>query len=103
MGRLRLSSTRKTESAWDVALKILRYLAENPHAADTTEGIIEWWLLDRMIVEQEDIVESALHLLVERNLIVAEQAADARYYYHLNAKQIQEIRKLIGEAEAERP
>jgi Fe2+ or Zn2+ uptake regulation protein len=85
-----------------MALKILRYLAENPNAADTAEGILQWWLLDRAIVEEEAAMRRALDRLVERNLIVAVEAADARHHYRLNAEQIEETRKLIDEAEKPR-
>jgi Fe2+ or Zn2+ uptake regulation protein len=91
-------SGREVDATWEMALKILRYLAENPNAADTAEGILHWWLLDRAIVEEEAAMRRALDCLVERNLIVAIQAIDARRHYRLNAEQIEETRKLIGEA-----
>lgn len=80
-----------------MALKILRYLDENPNAADTAEGILQWWILDRTIIEQEEIVIHALDKLVESNLIVAIETADARQHYHLNTEQIEKTRKLIHE------
>jgi len=81
-----------------IALRILRYLAENPNAADTAEGILQWWLLERAIIEEEEVLGRALNCLVDRDLIVAVQTADARRHYHLNAQQTDEIRKLINEA-----
>lgn len=83
-------------------MKILNYLAEHPNAADTVEGIVHWWLLDRAIVEEEERVGQALDLLVQKGLLVSVQAADARRHYRLNARQVGEIKKLIREGEAAR-
>lgn len=88
----------EADATWEMSLKILRYLAENPNAADTAEGILQWWLLDRAIVDEEEAMRRALDRLVERNLIVAVQAADSRRHYRLNSEQLEETRKLISEA-----
>ena len=98
MEQLGQSGRRKGDATWKMALKILRYLTENPNAADTAEGILQWWLLDRAIVEEEEAMRRALDRLVEQNLIVVVQAADARRHYRLNTEQIEETRKLICEA-----
>ena len=82
----------------EIAKRVLRYLNENPQASDTFEGILHWWLLDRIIVEEEEIVREALAQLVERNLILVAQTADARLHYRLNTEQIEEVRKLLHEA-----
>lgn len=81
-----------------IALKILRYLDENPNAGDTADGILQWWLFERTIVEEQEALDRALDCLVDRNLIVAVQTLDARRHYHLNAQQTEEIRRLISEA-----
>jgi hypothetical protein len=86
------------DSTWEVALKILRYLAENPNAADTADGVLEWWVLKQSIFEEEEVVERALDRLVEHNLIHSVQLADARKHYHLNADRIEESKRLIKEA-----
>lgn len=90
--------SRTADSIWEIALRVLRYLDENPQASDTLEGILHWWLLDRIIVEEEEAVKQALTQLVERNLIIAAQTTDARLHYRLNAEQIEEARKLLHEA-----
>jgi len=71
----------KQEKTWDVALKILRYLQEHPRAADTANGILEWWLLKQSISEQQNLVEQALKMLVEKNLILSTTAIDGRKHY----------------------
>lgn len=99
MKRRDLSKEDQGDATWEVALKILHYLVENPQAADTVEGILQWWLLERTIIEEQEAVESALDRLVELNLIIEMQAADGRRHYHLNAEQIEMAQKLIREAE----
>ncbi|HET9532394.1 MAG TPA: hypothetical protein VFQ92_18700 [Blastocatellia bacterium] len=89
------SGTQETDSTWETALRILRYLAEHPNAADTAEGILHWWLLERAIIEEEETVERALDRLVEKGLIVSVETADARRHYRLNRVKIEETKKLI--------
>ncbi len=87
------------DATWKVALKILRYLNENPQAADTANGILEWWLFKQSIREAQIVVEQALHLLEEQSLILCVQSADGHKHYCLNAGRITESRRLISEAE----
>jgi hypothetical protein len=98
----RSQGKQERNAIWEMALKILRYLDENPNAADTVEGILQWWLLDRAIIEEEKAVSQALDSLVKSNLIVAVQTADARQHYRLNTQQIKKARKLVREALRER-
>lgn len=101
MKRRNVGGGRERYSTWDVALKILRYLEQNPNAADTVEGILEWWLPQQSMSEEEKLVERALERLVEQGLILAVQPADARKHYRLNTNRLEESRRLIREAENE--
>lgn len=92
-GQQERNATRK------VAVKILRYLAEHPNAADTADGILEWWLFRQSIFDEERVVEQALDSLVEQKLVFKVEAADTRKHYHLNAERIEESRTLIREAQ----
>lgn len=87
------------EKTWEVALKILRYLKDNPRAADTASGILEWWLLKQAITEEQNVVERALKVLVDENLILFTTAIDGRKHYRLNADQVKESSRLIGETD----
>ena len=78
------SGNQAEQETWEVALKILRYLQEHPRAADTANGILEWWLLKQSISEEQSIVEQALKMLVEKNLILSTTAIDGRKHYCLN-------------------
>ena len=80
-------------------MKILRYLDQNPNAADTVEGILEWWLPNQSIYEEEKVVKRTLDEVVKQNLILATPSSDARRHYRLNTERIQEIRRMIKESD----
>ena len=80
---------------WTVAIQILRYLNEHPDAADTANGILEWWLLKQSISEAEDVVKQALDMLVDHNLINFVTSADGRKHYYFNVDQTTAVQKLI--------
>lgn len=42
----------------------MNYLAENPHASDTLEGIAEWWIMRQQVRVEIDTLENALHQLI---------------------------------------
>jgi hypothetical protein len=91
------SDQREPEPTSEVSLKILRYLEQNPNAADTLDGILEWWLPRQSIYEQEKTVQLALDSLVERKLLLTKQSTDMRKHYRLNTDCIQEIRRIISD------
>src|SRR6267142_2113046 len=94
-----LTDQRESDSSSEVSLKILRYLEQNPNAADTVEGILEWWIPQQSICEEEKVVEQALDKLVHRDLLLTTRSPDARKHYCLNTERLEEIRRIIGEAE----
>lgn len=51
-----------------VAERVLAHLAECPNAADTAEGIREWWLTPQRAVDLHT-VEAALKWLVREGLV----------------------------------
>lgn len=61
--------------------RLMAYWLERPHAADTLEGICQWWFPGTPI--PEPAVEQALIWLIERGVVVMRRAADARVRYHL--------------------
>jgi hypothetical protein len=99
MKRREPGGRRQRDSTSEVALKILRYLDQNPHAADTLEGILEWWLPKQAIYEEEKVVKRALDEMVKRNLILTTRSSDARKHYRLNSGCIRDIRRMIREAD----
>ena len=85
----------RTEES-ETARELLEYLAENPDAADTLEGIVEWWLLDRSIDRGIAKVKEVLEQMAARGLIVERKGSDARTRYQLNDERRREIAALLG-------
>jgi hypothetical protein len=75
--------------------QILEYLAENPSAGDTADGIVQWWLIERQLIEARRAVESALQLLVERDWVTTTTARDSRLHYRLNQHKTREIHQFL--------
>jgi predicted transcriptional regulator len=78
-----------------IAYEILAYLAKNPDAQDTIDGIVEWWLLAQHIERHVARVRSALTELVERGLILERTSTDSRTYYCLNRSREREIAEIL--------
>jgi hypothetical protein len=94
----RRHSRNQSDPTSEISLKILRYLDQNPNAADTLDGILEWWLPKQSLYEQEKIGQRALNSLVEQRLLLIQQSTDARKHYRLNVDRIQEIRRVLTKA-----
>ena len=65
----------------EVAGAIVRYLAEHPDAADTDQGIAEWWLPTMGIDVTTDEVQRSLHLLQELGVVEAQPCAGGSVIY----------------------
>ena len=91
------SRDRESAASWKVSLKILRYLEQHPNAADTLEGIVEWWVPKQSIYEEERVVQQALDQMVKEKLILTTETSDARKHYRLNTDCLDEIRRIIGD------
>jgi hypothetical protein len=59
---------------------ILRHLGESPDAADTQEGIVEWWLLEQRVAV-ERVVENVLEALVAEGLVERRMLPDGTCLY----------------------
>ena len=79
----------------EISLRILSYLAENPEATDTPEGIAQWWLLEREIRDQSAAVERALAALAAEGWLIARHPAGSPVRYRLNPARAKEIRSLL--------
>lgn len=60
---------------------ILRYLWAHPHAADTVDGIVEWWLPRHHHAETVERVQEALDILVVRGWVEQIALADGTVLY----------------------
>lgn len=67
-----------------IAHEILAYLAEHPDSQDTLDGIVQWWLLERKIKYQANLVEEAISELIMNQLIVVNKRERGTNVYRLN-------------------
>jgi hypothetical protein len=74
-----------------IAYEILTYLAENPNAQDTLDGIVEWWWPERTIKYPTLKVKEALAMLATGGLVLERRGKDARTYYKVNRRKLGEI------------
>ena len=69
------------ESVEAIAEEISRYLADRADAADTLEGIKQWWLARIRIEEAALRVKQALDSLVQRGVVLEEALPDGSVLY----------------------
>ena len=74
-----------------VAQELLGYLARNPDAQDTLEGILEWWLLEEKIRRRAFEVREALAELVKSGLLRERKGKDERVHYRVNRRRYEEL------------
>jgi hypothetical protein len=77
--------------------EILAYLAENPDAQDTLDGIVEWWLLEQGIKNRTAEVREALAELLGKGLVLERTGRDARSHYRINRQKADEISSWLKE------
>lgn len=78
-----------------VASQILSYLAKNPDAEDTLEGIVEWWLWQQQIEIESRIVKQALAELIAQGLVKEVKGPDRRTFYRVNGTRIKEVQEIL--------
>ena len=75
--------------------EILAYLAANPDAQDTLEGVAEWWLLEQQIRTKTSDVKDALDRLISKGLVIERKGKDRRSHYRLNRRKLSAITRII--------
>lgn len=78
--REELDAVDDKEEVGHLADNILAYLRQHSQAADSLEGIREWWLHTESFVPTQTL-ERALNLLVKQGLMERIQAADGIALY----------------------
>ncbi len=71
----------ESDAAATIAEEIVRYLTGHPKAADSAEGIRQWWLSARGGHYSIQQVEAALECLLDRRLVQRELMPDGRTLY----------------------
>jgi len=64
-----------------IAEGIARYLREHPDAADSLDGIRQWWLPRVRLLEASAQIEGALQDLLERGVVVRQVMPDGKILY----------------------
>jgi hypothetical protein len=77
-------SAPRTAGAEEVAAEILRYLSDHPRAADTLEGIVEWWLPRQRLSDSFARVGAAMDLLVGRGIVERWTQRDGQVIYRVH-------------------
>jgi uncharacterized protein with von Willebrand factor type A (vWA) domain len=76
---------------------ILAYLADNPDAADTIDGVFNWWLLREQSAFRMQEVEEALSELVSQGIVIRRTGEDSRDRYQINRTQYEDILKILDQ------
>lgn len=71
-------STSDNPRVEEIAAAIARYLALNPPAADSTTGIVQWWLPSMGVQSSYEEAEQALALLHTRRAVEIVWVGDHR-------------------------
>jgi len=66
------------------APEILGYLARQPEAQDTIDGILQWWVLDSCIRNWAPKIAKAVAKLVEKGFLEEKPSPDGKTFYHLS-------------------
>lgn len=66
---------------------ITRYLRAHPNAADSVEGIVQWWLPEQHKPVDMDGLQQALDYLVETREISKTELLDGRMLYTSHTKE----------------
>jgi len=79
------------------SFEILEYLVEHPHAQDTLEGIVQWWLLEQKIKQWITQAQTALEELIAQGLVLERKGEDGQIHYCVNRRRLRKIASLLAE------
>jgi hypothetical protein len=75
------------------APEILDYLARQPEAQDTIDGIIHWWMLDARTRKWAAKIEEAVAQLGEQGFLERKPSADGKVFYRVSAHYLATLRQ----------
>jgi hypothetical protein len=79
-----------------VAQLILSYLARNPAAEDTVDGILQFWLLHEEIHFRMQEVEATLAELTDQGIVIPIVGEDLRVRYRINPEEYEELQSVLN-------
>ncbi len=68
----------------DPRREIIEYLRSHPEAADTVDGILDWWIPAQRHENAKNEIQQALHELVEQGLIEEVVLGNGNRLYRLS-------------------
>jgi len=68
------------------APEILDYLARQPGAQDTIEGILHWWVLDSCIRDWAPKIAETVAHLVEKGFLEEKRSPDGKIFYYVSPR-----------------
>jgi hypothetical protein len=68
------------------APEILEYLARQPGAQDTIDGILHWWVLDACIRNWTPKIAETVAQLVEQGFLEQKRSADGKIFYRVSPR-----------------
>lgn len=77
-------ANRQDTDVSKVADEIIRYLGAHDNAADTLEGVAQWWISRQRIQESKEQVQKALDFLCKEGLVKVTPVIDGKTVYSLN-------------------
>jgi hypothetical protein len=75
------------------APEILDYLARQPGAQDTIEGILHWWVLDAYIRKWAPKIAKTVAQLVERGFLEENRSSDGKIFYHISPRYLSTLQQ----------
>jgi hypothetical protein len=75
------------------APEILDYLARQPDAQDTIDGILHWWVLDAYIRNWAPKIAKTVEQLVERGFLEKKQSSDGKVFYHVSPRYLSTLQQ----------
>ena len=82
-----MSDSADDDGLSEVARAIWRYLDTRPHAADSLDGVVRWWLARQRYADSASAVQAALDELEARGLVAHRRLFDGRIVYERRTKQ----------------
>jgi hypothetical protein len=73
--------SRKPRGGVEVTEEVLSYLDRHPGAADSLEGIVQWWLPQQRYETERERIGAALEVLVQKGLLVKRRLVDGTVVY----------------------